>query len=130
MNDTYDAVPGSIRMLRINEACKRARLGRTSFYDFVREGLLPKPVLISARATAVPERELDAVLAARAGGTAMQSCGTSSRISTPSGRSKLRRCCSATATGGVRRVRPAADPDRKEKTATTRARSRSRRKSR
>jgi len=53
----------SYRLVRLAESMARTGLGRSAFYAAVAEGVLPKPVKLG-RASAWPEHELNAVVAA------------------------------------------------------------------
>lgn len=53
----------SYRLVRLAEGMARTGLGRSAFYAAISDGVLPKPVKLG-RASAWPEHELDAVVAA------------------------------------------------------------------
>jgi prophage regulatory protein len=63
-----EQVPGQTVMLRIATAQSITGDSRTSFYDKIAKGLLPRAVKISARAAAWPSHEIDAVNRARISG--------------------------------------------------------------
>lgn len=53
-----------MRLLRMKDAIDRWPGGRSSYYEKVKCGLLPPPVRVAGRMSAVPEHELDRILAA------------------------------------------------------------------
>ena len=53
----------SYRLVRLAEGMTCTGLGRSAFYAAISDGVLPKPVKLG-RASAWPEHELDAVVAA------------------------------------------------------------------
>jgi prophage regulatory protein len=53
----------SYRLVRLAEGMARTGLGRSAFYAAISDGVLPKPVKLG-RASAWPEHELNAVVAA------------------------------------------------------------------
>lgn len=56
-------------LIRIPGACQRlGGIGRSTYYTQAAAGLLPAVVKIAPRASAIPARELDAVIAARLAG--------------------------------------------------------------
>lgn len=57
-----------LKLLRIDPARKRLGVGRGTFYDAMSKGLMVRPVKIGARAAAIPEYELDQIIAARIAG--------------------------------------------------------------
>ncbi|KVQ70022.1 MULTISPECIES: helix-turn-helix transcriptional regulator [Burkholderia cepacia complex] len=54
------------RVLRIEDACIKVGMPRSSFYRAVALGELPKPIKLGAKASGWLEHELDAFIDARA----------------------------------------------------------------
>ena len=48
------------------EAASYLGVSRASFYRFVEDGVLPRPILMGTRASGLPKSWLDSILAARA----------------------------------------------------------------
>lgn len=57
-----------LKMLRMSEVVKRYGRGRSTTYSDVKAGLMVPPVELGARCSAVPEHELNSILAARLAG--------------------------------------------------------------
>lgn len=58
----------SISLLRPSKAYARLGVSRSTYYDQIAEGLLPRPVSIGARSVAHPDHEIEAVIKARIAG--------------------------------------------------------------
>jgi len=50
----------STELLTLTEVCKRVRLGKTSVYELMKQGIFPKQVLISAKKVVWVGSEIDA----------------------------------------------------------------------
>lgn len=55
----------AIRIIRINEAAKRAGLGRSTIWKKIKSGEFPSPIRLTARTVGFDEAELDAFLESR-----------------------------------------------------------------
>jgi prophage regulatory protein len=55
----------AMRVIRFNEAAKRAGLGRSTVWAKVKKGEFPKPIRLTARTVGFDEAELDAFLESR-----------------------------------------------------------------
>lgn len=58
----------AINMVRTPAAFKRMGVGKSQGYVRVQQGLLPRPVKIGARSSALPDTEIDAVIRAQIAG--------------------------------------------------------------
>lgn len=61
-------MPIENRLVRIAEVLDAIGVSRANFYNLIAQGLLPRPVKVSARGAALPEYEIRAVNAARIAG--------------------------------------------------------------
>lgn len=57
-----------VNMLRMAAAFKRLGVGRSHGYAGIQAGVLPRPVKLGARAAALPDFEVEAIVAARIAG--------------------------------------------------------------
>lgn len=57
-----------INLVRTPAAFKRLGVGKSQGYERIQQGLLPRPVKIGARASALPDTEIDAVIRAQLAG--------------------------------------------------------------
>jgi prophage regulatory protein len=58
-----------MKLIRLPSVLDQTGNGRSTAYQQIADGLLPKPVLIGLRAKAFPQHEIDAVVAARIAGS-------------------------------------------------------------
>jgi prophage regulatory protein len=56
------------RIVRISEICDRIGVCRSTYYNWVKDGLLPEPIAVGSRLRGMPESELDRLLAAQIAG--------------------------------------------------------------
>ena len=54
-----------MRIVRINEACERLGVSRSTLYDMIKRGELRRPVKIGLRAAGLPDNEIEALIASR-----------------------------------------------------------------
>ena len=57
-----------MQLLRIKQICGRMGLSRSTVYELMDRGELPRVVRVTSRSVCLPEHEIEAVLAARLAG--------------------------------------------------------------
>jgi prophage regulatory protein len=62
--DVEKVKPGTA-LLRLRDVCKRTGVGRSTLYVHMQRGLMPRPIKVAERVGALPDYEVDEIVAAR-----------------------------------------------------------------